>query len=238
MRNPKVNIYKATAVFLIILAAVFYYFEQIRIPEATIETAEIIVAITDIPENTIITKEMITVEKRYVEDVLKTENIAKKYDEVVGKRSVVPLYKGEPVNIGRIIENKSYMNSKNQTQIALAINEIDKALELKADDYIDIWLEPVSQGDGGLSSGPYKLMEKMKIIKVHDSNYDDITLKTTDSISTTSNAAYVPAYITIELTDPALKELYSVDKNKNNIRITRYGKEKFFYTVKKIIGGD
>lgn len=239
MRNPKVNIYKVTAVFLIILAAVFYYFEQVRIPEAVIETTEVIVATTDVAENSIIKKEMIAVEKRYIEDVMKSANIAKTYDEVVGKRAIVPLYEGEPVNTSRIIENKSYMNDKDQTQIALAISEVDKALGVKEDDYIDIWLEPVSQGQEEQTIiKPYKLMEKIKIIKVHDSNYNNLNLQSTDSVSSISNASYVPAYLTIELSDDALKELYSVDKNKYSIRITSYGEEKLFNTVTNIIGND
>ncbi len=239
--NKKVNIFKVTAAFLVILAAVFYYFEKVRVPEANIETTEVIVAIKDIPENTAIEKEMLTIEKRYAEDVTKAGNIAKTYDEVVGKRSVVPLYKGETINNNRIIENKGYMNNKDQTQIALAINEVDKALELKEGDYIDIWLEPVSQGqDVQTVIEPYRLIEKIQIIKVHDSNYNNIEKRNAlaETENVTSNTVYVPAYFTIELSDTRLKELYAIDKNKYNIRVARYGEEKLFTTVTDILGGN
>ncbi len=239
--NKKVNIFKATAVFLLILAAVFYYYEEIKTPEANIETVEVIVAASDIRGNTIIEKEMLAIEKRYAEDVMKTGNIAKTYDEVVGKRTVVPIYKGEPVNTVRIIENKDYMNSKNQTQIPIALNEVDKALILKEGDYVDIWLEPVSQGqDMQTTIEPYKLIEKIQIIKVHDSNYNNIDNQKAASgaENITSNMVYVPSYLTIEVSNTVLKELYSIDKNKYNVRVARYGEEKLFNTITSVIRGD
>lgn len=237
MKNYKVNIFKATAAFLIILAAVFYYFERIKVPEAVIDTVQVVVAATDILENTIIEKEMLITEKRYAEDVMKVTDIVKSYDEVVGKRTVVPLYRGETINTKRVIEHKGYMNDKDQTQIALALNEVDKALGLQVDDYIDIWLEPISHTqDNMVIIEPYKIIEKIKIIKVHDSNYSSTgNIKTTEPITTSTNI--VPAYITIELRDSVIKNLYEVDKSKYNIRITRYGEEKLFNIVKNIVYG-
>lgn len=236
MRNPKVNIYKATAAFLVILAAVFYYYEEIKVPETNIETAEVIVPVRDIPENTVIEKEMLSIEKRYAEDVMKTSDIATSYDEIVGKRTIVPVYKGELINKKRIIENKNYMNSKDQTQIALALNEVDKALLLQEGDYIDIWLEPISYDQEAIIN-PHKIIEKIKIIDVHDSNYS--STKTADNITTAPDTS-VPAYITIELRDEVIKGIYEVDESKYNIRITRYGEEKLFNTLRNIIegGGD
>nr|WP_312579554.1 SAF domain-containing protein [Sedimentibacter sp.] len=241
MRNKKVNIFKATAVFLIILAAVFYYYEEIKVPEADIETAEVIVATVDIPENTVIKKEMLSIEKKYAEDVMKTGNIAKTYDEVVGKRTVVPLYKGESINSNRIIENKNYMNSEDQTQIALAINEVDKALELNQGDYIDIWLEPVYQSqDNQEVIEPHKLIEKIQIVSIHDSNYNNVVKQkeVSGAENITSNNVYVPAYFTIELPDAIVKEIYSIDKSKYNIRITCHGEEKLFNIITSLIGDD
>lgn len=239
LRNLKVNIFKVTAVFLVILAAVFYYYEEIKVPEVNLETIEVIVAITDIPENTVIEKEMLSIEKRYAEDIMKTGNIVKSYNEVVGKRTVVPIYKGESINNNRFIENKKYMNSKDQTQIALAINEVDKALGLHQSDYIDIWLEPVLQSqDNQAIIEPYKLIEKIQIINVCDSNYNNISNQKAiaGAESITSNTVNVPAYFTIELSDKVLKELYSIDKSKYNIRVVRYGEEKIFNIVNSIKG--
>mgnify|MGYP000971707008 CR=1 FL=1 len=229
--NKKVNIFKATAAFLVILAAVFYYFEKIKVSEVAIDTVQVIVAITDIPENTVITEEMLVLENRYKEDVIKTSNVAATINEVTGKRSLVPIYKGEAINLNRLISNKGYMNNKDQTQIALAINEVDKALMLKEGDYIDIWLEPVSQGqDAELVIEPYKFIKKIQIIKVHDSNYNNVNKQKSanEAENITSDTVYVPAYLTIELSDTQLKELYAIDKNQYDIRVTRYGEEKLF----------
>nr|WP_280922411.1 SAF domain-containing protein [Sedimentibacter acidaminivorans] len=223
------------------MAAVFYYYEEIKVPEANIETIEVIVATSNIKENTVIKKNMLSIEKRYAEDVLKTGNIARTYDEVVGKRTIVPLYKNEMINNNRIIENKKYMNNKDQTQIAISLNEVDKALELHQGDYIDIWLEPVSQSqDNQEVIEPHKLIEKIQIVSIHDSNYNNIEKEkktvSEDSIIT-SDTVHVSAYITIEFSDEALKEIYSVDKNLYTLRVTRYGEEKFYSIVGRIIEG-
>lgn len=229
MKNIKVNIYKAVAVFMVILAAVFYYYEEMKVPEAVIDTIQVVVAVTDIQENTIIEKEMLVLEKRYKEDIMKIGSAVESYNDVVGKRTTVPLYKGETINSKRLIENRGYMNDKDETQIALVLNEVDKALGIKEGDYIDIWLEPVSHGQDEEIVEPQKIVEKIKVIKVHDSNYG--STKTIDSINTASNAVFVPAYITIELRDEVLKGFYEVDKSKYNIRITRYGEEKLFGVI-------
>lgn len=241
VRNNKVNIFKATAAFLVILAAVFYYYEEIKVPVINIETSDVIVAISDIPANTVIEKEMLTIEKRYTEDVIKIGNIATQLNYVEGKRTIAPIYKGEPININRIIENKKYMNSQDQTQISFAISEVDKALDLKEGDYIDIWLEPISRSQDNQDIFiPHKLIEKIQIIKAYDSNYNSVNQQKaasgTDSII--SSNSYVPAYLTIELSDKVLKELFAIDKSKYNVRVTRYGEEKTYNTIANIMRGD
>lgn len=240
--NLKFTKLTVLAICLLIIAGIVFYYEEFRNNQnKEMKTMDVVVAVTDIPENSIFTKDMITTEKRYAEDVMKTSNIVTQYNEIVGKRTVVPIYKGETINNNRIIENKNYMSNKDQTQISLAINEVDKALELHQDDYIDIWLEPVSQGkDMQTTIEPYKLIKKIQIIKVHDSNYINIDKQKAASgaENITSNTEYVPSYLTIELPDAELKELYSIDKSKYNIRITRYGEEKLFNTIASVIRGE
>ena len=234
--NLKLSKLKMLAICLIIIAGIVFYYEEVKENEVNINTIDVIVAVTDIAENEVITKDMITKEKRYSEDVMKNKDIVKTDSEVIGKRTIVPLFKGETINSNRIIENKEYMNGKDQTQIALALTEVDKALELREGDYIDIWLEPVSSNqDIQTIIEPQKLIEKIKLIKVHDSNYNNISVITKDPINTSSNAVYVPAYITIELEDTTLKLLYEVDKNNYSIRLTRYGEEKLYNTVTSIL---
>lgn len=237
----KLSRLKILAICFLLIAGIIYYYEEIKQANIEIQTIDVIVAVSDITENEIITKDMITTEKRYAGDVMKYVNIATTEDELIGKRTIVPLYKGEPINNKRLLVNQEYMNKKDQTQIVLAINEVDKALELHQGDYIDIWLEPVSQGqDIQTIIEPHKLIRKIKIIKIHDSNYNNIEKEkktvSEDSIIT-SDTVYVPAYITIELSDEALKEIYSIDKNLYTIRVTRYGEEKFYSIVGRIIEG-
>lgn len=236
----KFSKFKILAICFLLIAGIIYYYEEIKQTNIEIQTTDVIVAVSDISENEIITKDMIITEKRYAEDVMKYENIATTEDEVIGKRTIVPLYKGEPINNDRLLVNQEYMNKMDHTQIAIGLTEIDKALELRAGDYIDIWLEPVSQNQDQIVIEPYKLIQKIQIIEIHDSNYNNIEKekKTVlgDSIAT-SDTVYVPAYITIELSDEALKEMYSVDKNLYTIRVTRYGEEKFYGVVNSIIKG-
>lgn len=226
------------AICFLLIAGIIYYYEEIKEINIEIQTIDVIVAISDIPENVIIKKDMITTERRYAEDVIKNKNIATTEDEVIGKRTIVPLYKGEPISNNRLLVNQDYMNKRDQTQIAITLTEVDKALDLKTGDYIDIWLKPVSQNQDQIVIEPYKLIRKIQIIKIHDSNYNNIEKEKKrileDSI-TTSDSVYVPAYITIELSDEALKEMYSIDKNLYTIRVTRYGEEKFYSVVKSII---
>jgi hypothetical protein len=236
----KLSRLKILAICFLLIAGIIYYYEEIKQTNIEIKTTDVIVVVSDIPENEIITKDMIIAEKRYAEDVMKYENIATTEDAVIGKRAIVPLYKGEPINNDRLLVNKEYMNKRDQTQIAIDLTEIDKALELKAGDYIDIWLEPVSQNQDQIVIEPYKFIQKIQIIEIHDSSYNNIEKgkKTVleDSI-TTADSVYIPAYITIELSDDALKEMYSVDKNLYTIRVTRYGEEKFYSVVKNVIKG-
>lgn len=236
----KFSKFKILAICFLLIAGIIYYYEEIKQTNIEIQTIDVIVAVSDIPENKIVTKNMIATEKRYAGDVMKYVNIAITEDEVIGKRTIVPLYKDEPINNNRLLVNQEYMNKRDQTQISMPITEVDKALELKTGDYIDIWLEPISQNQAQIVIEPLKVIQKIKIIEIHDSNYNNIEKEKKtileDSI-TTSDTVYVPAYITIELSDEALKEMYSVDENLYTIRVTRYGEEKFYGVVNSIIKG-
>ena|GEM_PF-712984 len=237
--NLKLSKLKMLAICLLIIAGIVFYYEEIKENEVNISTIDVIVAVNDITENEVITKDMITKEKRYSGDVMKNNDIVKTESDVIGKRTIVPIFKGEPINSNRIIENKEYMNKKDQTQIALTLTEVDKALDLKVNDYIDIWVEPISQAqENQISMEPYKFIQKIQVIKVHDINFNNINnQKNTvieDTISTTTDTVYVPSYITIELDDIALKELYIIDKSQYNIRITRYGEEKFYSVINDV----
>lgn len=227
------------AMFLIIIAGIIFYYEEIDVKEqeSLIETTDVIVIADYIPENMIIEKEMLSVEKRYVENINVSDDIVVKYDEIVGKRTVVPLYKGEQINKNRLIENKNYMNNEFQTQTVIQLTDADKALKLQEGDYIDIWIETLSQGkEGESNSEPYKLMDKIEIIKVCNEEYASInSVKSTETgeIINVSDS-FIPKYITIQLTDTELEQLYGISENQN-VRVSRYGQEKFYNVVSDIL---
>ncbi|WP_440977642.1 SAF domain-containing protein [Sedimentibacter sp. LTW-03] len=226
------------AMFLIIIAGIIYYYEEINVKEhaVSIETIDVIVAADYVPENTVINKEMLTVEKRYIENINDSDNIAVKYDEIVGKRTIVPLYKGEEINMGRLVENKSYMNDEIQTQTVIKLTDVDKALKLQEGDYIDIWIEASSQGkEDEPDLEPYKFMDRMKVIKVYDKEYSNTSKNIEFVEGKDTSDAFIPEYITIQLNDAELKQFYNISSGQSVIRVSRYGREKFYNVVSDIL---
>ena len=138
------------AVALIIIVGIIYYFQNIKEHEVEIPLSEVIVAKEYIPENTVITKDMIFKEARYTHDLLKQKGyLTSKEENILGKRTRVPLYKDEPVNMERLIENKPYMDESDdlkKTMFTISINNLDKALDIKRGSYIDLWVEPNENG--------------------------------------------------------------------------------------------
>lgn len=252
--NKKVNIFKITAVFLIILAAVFYYYEEIKAPEIEeIPKANIVVVAQDVPDNTVITKDMVLIEQRYVDDI-KQSNFGIDINSIIGMRTLTPLYKGEILSTNRLTENKSYMNTEKQTHIAISLVDADKVLEYEKGDYIDIWLEPIPDGNEVKQVGPddngvlipiiseaHRLFQKLMVVDLHDANFYQIekkeniaNLNTTDT-DVTGTEVYIPAYITVQLSNDSIKELLEIDKTKYNIRVTKYGEEKKYGVIQDVL---
>lgn len=232
--NFKLSKLKILAVCFLILAGVIFYYEEFRQPEIQIETIDVIVASTDIPENEIITKDMIITEERYANDVMKNEEAITLQSNVIGKRTIVPIFKGEIINNRRIINNLSYMNGKEQTQTAIALAEVDRALNFKKGDYVDLWLQPILQLDDTTIVEPSKIFEKIQVIDIADSNYNRQKMNNAEG-SIIESDLYIPTYITLELSDDSLKELYGIDKNQFKLRVTRYGEEKIYSVVGDIL---
>jgi Flp pilus assembly protein CpaB len=135
------------AIALILITGIIFYFQNIKEYEAEVPMASVIVAVKDIPEDTLITKDMVQIEKRYSEDILKQQDyLTSTVEKVVGKRTVTPIYKNEEINQNRLIENQPYMEEKDnekRTMFTIAITTtMDKALNIKEGSFIDIWLQP------------------------------------------------------------------------------------------------
>lgn len=223
------------AIFLIIIAGIIFYYEEINVKEqeGAIKTIDVIVTSGYIPENTVIEKDMLAVVKRYDDGAVKPGEIAVRYDEIVGKRTAVPLYKGEQINRNRLIENKSYMNQDIQTQTVIKLTDVDKALKLQEGDYIDIWIQPSAQEkESGAVLEPYKFMDKIKIIKVYDKEFIN---NSKPGEETNSSGSFVTEYITVQLNDTELKQFYNMSGMNSIIRVSLYGQEKFYDVVSNIL---
>lgn len=135
------------AIALIVITVVIFYFQNIKEYEAEIPMTSVIVATENIPENTIITEDMVQTESRYSEDLLKQkDNLTSTMEKVVGKRTVTPIYKNEEINVKRLLENEEYMDEKDSQEkrmfTILIESTKDKALNIQEGSFIDIWLEP------------------------------------------------------------------------------------------------
>ena len=64
------------AVALVIIAMVVFYFQNIKQYKADVPVSKILVAKQTIPENTVITEEMIMEDTRYTQDLLKQKAIS------------------------------------------------------------------------------------------------------------------------------------------------------------------
>lgn len=144
MKFKKIKVSKLTiiAVCLLLITGIIFYYEEIKETEYKIETVNVVVAIKDIKENTLITSDMIRMESRYKVDISKQTDTILTFSEALGKRSKVPLYEGEVVSRNRVIEDKPWMRDKDEKQISLNLIESDKAINIVIGDYIDIWIEP------------------------------------------------------------------------------------------------
>lgn len=221
----KISNYKILALCILVIIGVIYYYEDLREIEIEIPKNDVVVFKEDVTENTIIKEDMLILEQRYAEDIMKEKNIATAFDEVIGMRTKVPIYKGEAINKERLILNDNNTNSGTlKTDVPFQVNDTDRALNLKKGDYIDIWIEPIDIKSGLI---PEKLFSKIPVkeaVNTHkeaiDKNkeYEDIDGK-------------IASYVILSLSDIQIDKLYSVDKTLSNIRIARYSETDFYNIV-------
>lgn len=215
----KVSRLMILAICLLLVTGIIYYYEEIKEPELEVETVDVIVAVKDIKENTVINSDMVALEKRYKSNALKQNDLLLDINAVIGKRARVPLYKGEVINYNRIIEDKLWMRNLDEKQISLNLAQNDKAIDINIGDYVDLWIEPkMLKDDAGNILLANKIFDKLHVIMVKDINYQNKE----------TNNDFVQAFITIQLNNEQLKEFLEIDKNKYEIRIAKYGEEQFY----------
>lgn len=221
----KISNYKIIAFCLLLIIGIIYYYEDFKEVDVEIPMQEVIVFKEDVPENIIIKNEMLVIEKKYSEDVKKEKDVITSMEDIEGKVTIVPIYKGELIKKDRLIEyNEDFNNNMIKTEISLQLNEIDRALNIKKGEYIDIWLEPIDFTSEIL---PQKIFSKLKVTNVTNNNKQIIDEKK----DYTETDGKISSYITLYLTDNEIENLYNIDKKLNNIRISRYNESDLYKII-------
>lgn len=256
----RTSILTVIAISILIIVGVVYYYEEIREVKVEIPKTNVVVATKDIPANTVIEEDMITIEQRYTEDLIKQKDILTSHiEKILGKRTRVPLYKNEEIVLNRLIENKPYMNDDySKRQIEIALYSTDKALNIKEGSFIDVWLEPTKEGLkkqeelNATTNVPEeqkiktkKILEKIQIATVDNPNLEEITEKTRQEQSKQSQKVSssrdndpkrnAPAYISVELSDENIAKILDVDDRYYQFRITLYSENKEYELVGELI---
>ncbi len=225
MRKFK-NYLPIIGVFLLVVVGIVYYYNEMKDYSEEIQKQTIVVAATNIPENTVITEQMLETKDLYVGDLLaEKEYITKDIKKVVGKRTLVPIYQGEKINLNRLLENKEYMkNNQDKTMIALQLIKTDQALGLKAGEYIDIWA--VTRND--FDTFAQKIIEKIKIEEIKTEVYKNI-----ESGESQDKNGEVGSFITLQLTDDEISTIYSLPQDLYEIRVAKHGENKLMQMLNK-----
>lgn len=219
----KVNIKNVIGVAILLLVGVVYYYEEIKVTSVNIPLKQVVVAKGDIPENIIITDDLVVIEERYSQDIERNEHYTATIGDVVGKRSISPIYAHEPINLNRLIENKDYME-KDTAEFAIQLKDESKALNIKQGSYIDIWLKPTEQG-----------LLKGKVNRVLFSNLKVKEVKNEHFIPTSSSTnSKVPNYLIIDLTKEEIKILLEEERD-CNIKVSLHGKGQVFEITKDLV---
>lgn len=223
----KVSNYKILAVCVLLIVGIMYYYEEIKEPDIKLPSQQVAVLVADVPANTVIEESMVVVERRFEDKFLKESDIAKSAEEVVGKRTRVPLFKGELINNDRLLVNQEYMDeSIDKRQISFQINDIDQALNLNKGDFVDVWV--IRNNIESLET-TRKLFEKLQVVEVVNTNKVIIASDEKDKEET------IATYVVLQLDDKGIEELFSIDKNLNEVKISRYKEnEQFALVTEKI----
>lgn len=235
------------AIALIIITMVIFYFQNIKEYEIEVPMTPVVVAVEDIPENTIIKENMVKLEERYSEDLAKQkDSLTSTLGNIVGKRTITPIYKNEEINKNRLIENQPYMEEKDnekRTMFTISITtSMDKALDIRKGSYIDIWLQPnqniyseyKEKNISYTEPKPEKLFEKLKVYKARTESFtESLAFTEGENKNSKENAT---TYLTLYLTDREIAKYLKVPDWNYNKRITLYGENIKYNLIKEEIG--
>lgn len=226
------------AIALLVIAGIVFYYQNIKSYEVEVQKSTVVVANEDIPFNTLITKEMIVIDERYTPDLLKqSDNITGGEENIIGKRTNSPIYKGEPISTKKLIENKKYMeddDTKKRTMFTIMIAETDKSLNIEKNSYIDVWYEPnqnyvnKSFELGQKEPKPILKLEKYRVYDIKSDAHLPIASSSEDSVI---------SYLTLYLTDEEILACLEVEEWNYSQRITLHGEHLKYGEVRGNHGG-
>jgi pilus assembly protein CpaB len=151
------------AILMAIIAAISVYYFATSLQQKTqvqdVETGYAVVVLTDIPQNTMITEEMVIV-KEFSLDAVHPMAITSA-EEVVGMIARYPLLVGEQILLSKIgekgseAEKLSYTLEPGQRAISIAVDEVAGiAGYISSGDYVDVVATIIIKGELGEPSKP------------------------------------------------------------------------------------
>lgn len=188
----------------------------------------VVAATLDIPENTIITEDMLVFQRRYIEDINVDTSFTDPAD-IIGKKSTVPIYRNEIINKFRIVEdNKKILNK----DFAINLDINDKSLNLAKGTFVDIWKVPVKEGFKK-SLAPEMIFKGQYIVDVKNEAY--ISSQQYDSLTVEDKKEiFVPQYILINLDENQVKKITGIDPSLYNIRVVLHNTDTYFENLKAV----
>ena len=224
MKNMKINkkyIFILIAVFIMSITLILNTYINNR-EEASSNMTSVIAVNQDIEANTTINKEMLAYKTVSKEEL--TEDMYVNPENVIGMKSLVPLYKGEVINKKRLSNFDSDIIDKD---FAVKIDSTDKALNLLPGTFIDIWKTPTKEGfETGLESE--RIFSGLYVIDVKNeayASYKDFNAKKGDS---SDAGIFTPDYIVLNLDEANIKTLTNLNSKNYSLRITLH-KDNLYY---------
>lgn len=227
----KISKTSSTAVIIVLITGVVTVSVSfLEAAQSKLPMTSVIVASRDIGADTVITSDMVSVDSRYSADLLKqdaTACLTSSPEQVVGKRTCVPIYAGETVNKKRLTDNTEAMKNAigELREISIPMPSEDLGLSLHKGDYIDLYAVPT---DDGVKEGllPNKIANNVEIMTISTSEGMNITDYNPTEINSDSYLA--PGYFTVYLDDMEKDALYKMDKKSYSLRIAMHTDNTFY----------
>lgn len=191
----------------------------------------IIIAKSDISENTIITEEYLTYKEKYVSDA-DIESTFTNPEELIGKVSIVPIYAGEAINTKRIVEQKYQRENRD---FVYKLSEEDKALDLKEGSFVDIWAIPTGSGyERGLK--PTKILPVQYVNEIKNEAFvseEEFKKPSKEEESKSEEIIFIPSYIIFNFRDSHIDFLKNINPTFYTLRLALHQDSEYAKNAKE-----